>query len=146
MKIDMSGEDHSNLLTDSLKLRLKKIVEKLLRLLRNSKGERQLSLSFSIGKAELTRLIEEEKPHVVLRKLILDVCHELDRFVSGWQSAWDYVSLKASLNLLLKRCGADRLSFITARVRGKPAGLSKTLESKRMSEASLVSFRKGKKW
>lgn len=146
MNMDTSEQDHSNLLTDSLKLRLKKIVEKLLRLLRDSDGGIAVSLSFSIGKAELTRLIEEEKPHVALRKLILDLCHELDRFVSGWRSVWDYVSLKASLNLLLKQCGCDRLSFIPTQVKGKEQATSKTFESQRMSQASLVSFRKGKKW
>lgn len=147
---DMSGEDHSNLLTDSMKLRLKKIAEKLLRVLRESDHEVQVSLSFSIGKAELTRLIEEEKPHVVLRKLILDVCHELDSFVSGWGSAWDYVNLRKSLNLLLKRCGADRLLFVHTELQcekaGKEGDASKTFESHRMAQASLVSFRKGNKW
>ena len=143
-------QDHSSLLTELVKLRLKKIVEKLLRALSESDNEAQMSLSFSIGKAKLLRLVEEENPHVALKKLIRDLCEELKSFISNETPILELIKLRSRLHLLLKQCGADRLSFTYLQGQTKQAGKEgatlKTMESQRMSQASLISFRKGKRW
>ena len=149
MKINQEGP--LKLLRESVKLRLKKTVEKLFHALRFADTKKQASLNLLIVKMELLRFIKEERPHIVFEKIILDVSQELESFLSGSKSARDYIKVKKSLTTFLELCRVGRVSFVRTFIQAKESKegktiLPKTFESQRMSQASLVSFRKAKKW